>query len=251
MPGLDRRPLRRHRRREQSRVVLGGWKQLLETAARRARRNAGAGANRPARRRPARALEDLESICPRGRGGTPSPWRKRAALFRRMWLGPDGWYIRSTRQSRFLASLASGKSVLDAYATLGGFALPPRRAGRKKVADWTVPRRRWRWPRTPPPRTGPAVQLRQDRRVSKSWNRAVGGARERNSTWCRRSAAFRESQEGPRSGRQSLSQASAPGRVRRRAGRFSAARFLLPQHFRPSAFAQECACHRAAAARRG
>jgi 23S rRNA (cytosine1962-C5)-methyltransferase len=45
-----------------------------------------------------------------------------------------GWYYDQRDNRAFIASLASGKSVLDAYCYSGGFALAAARAGAKEVA---------------------------------------------------------------------------------------------------------------------
>ncbi|MGC9955089.1 MAG: class I SAM-dependent rRNA methyltransferase [Rhizomicrobium sp.] len=86
---------------------------------------------------PARALEGLESYvrAAKGEAGRIAVEESGVRYFADMASGQKtGWYYDQRDNRAFIASLSSGKSVLDAYCYTGGFALAAARAGAKEVA---------------------------------------------------------------------------------------------------------------------
>ena len=84
---------------------------------------------------PARALEGLESYVRAGEAGRLAVEENGVRYFADVASGQKtGWYYDQRDNRAFVASLASGKSVLDAYCYTGGFALAAARAGAKEVA---------------------------------------------------------------------------------------------------------------------
>jgi len=84
---------------------------------------------------PARALEGLESYVRAGEAGRIAVEENGVRYFADVASGQKtGWYYDQRDNRAFIASLASGKSVLDAYCYTGGFALAAARAGAKEVA---------------------------------------------------------------------------------------------------------------------
>jgi 23S rRNA (cytosine1962-C5)-methyltransferase len=86
---------------------------------------------------PARSLEGLPSYIRAAKGELPS----RVTVLEngaRYFADPvggqkTGWYYDQRDNRAFMASLARGKSVLDAYCYTGGFAVPAARAGAREV----------------------------------------------------------------------------------------------------------------------
>jgi len=113
-------------------------------------------------------------------------------------------------------------------AIAAGSPWPPRAPVRRRQPGSTVPRRHWRWPRTPPPRTACSCNfVKAD--VFEELETAMA-AREKFDVVVADPPPFVKAR-GSRSGRQGLSQAGAAGRVRRRTGRAAAAGVLLAQYF--------------------
>ncbi|MGA7673496.1 MAG: class I SAM-dependent rRNA methyltransferase [Rhizomicrobium sp.] len=86
---------------------------------------------------PARALEGLESYvrAAKGEAGRIAVEEGGVRYFADMASGQKtGWYYDQRDNRAFMAQLAHGKSVLDAYCYSGGFALAAARAGAKEVA---------------------------------------------------------------------------------------------------------------------
>ena len=86
---------------------------------------------------PARALEGLESYvrAAKGEAGRIAVEENGVRYFADVTAGQKtGWYYDQRDNRAFFASLARGKSVLDAYCYTGGFALAAARAGAKEVA---------------------------------------------------------------------------------------------------------------------
>jgi 23S rRNA (cytosine1962-C5)-methyltransferase len=82
---------------------------------------------------PSRALEGLESYVS-GEAGRISVEENGARYFADPAGGQKtGWYYDQRDNRAFIASLARGKSVLDAYCFSGGFAILAARAGAKEV----------------------------------------------------------------------------------------------------------------------
>lgn len=86
---------------------------------------------------PARALEGLKSYvrAAKGEAGRIAVEEGGVRYFADMASGQKtGWYYDQRDNRAFMAQLAHGKSVLDAYCYSGGFALAAARAGAKEVA---------------------------------------------------------------------------------------------------------------------
>ncbi len=86
---------------------------------------------------PARALEGLENYVRAGKGevGRIAVEENGVRYFADMNAGQKtGWYYDQRDNRAFVAPLARGKSVLDAYCYTGGFALAAARGGAKEVA---------------------------------------------------------------------------------------------------------------------
>ena len=101
---------------------------------------------------PVRALEGLESYT-RTIGGEAShhlPVEENGARYFADLAGGQktGWYYDQRDNRAFLAALAKGKSMLDAYCYTGGFAIVAARAGAKEVSGIDS--------------SAPALQLAQD-----------------------------------------------------------------------------------------
>ena len=139
-----------------------------------------------------------------------------------------GWYYDQRDNRAFMAGLAKGRTVLDAYCYSGGFGILAAKAGAKEVICLDS--------------SEAALKLAEDSAAANRLSlRAVkadvfeelerlAGAERTLRHRGRRSAAFREIQKGSRAGRQGLSQAGAAGGRRHRAGRHPAAGLLLAQH---------------------
>ena len=84
---------------------------------------------------PVRALEGLDSYVRAGEVGRIAVEENGVRYFADVAAGQKtGWYYDQRDNRAFIASLASGRSVLDAYCYTGGFALAAARAGAKEVA---------------------------------------------------------------------------------------------------------------------
>jgi 23S rRNA (cytosine1962-C5)-methyltransferase len=84
---------------------------------------------------PARALEGLDSYVDAGDGGRITIEENGVRYFADAAAGQKtGWYYDQRDNRAFMASLARGKSVLDAYSYTGGFALAAAQAGAREVA---------------------------------------------------------------------------------------------------------------------
>jgi 23S rRNA (cytosine1962-C5)-methyltransferase len=86
---------------------------------------------------PARALEGLDSYirAAKGDAGRVAVEENAVRYFADMTCGQKtGWYYDQRDNRAFVARLAQGKSVLDAYCYTGGFALAAARAGAREVA---------------------------------------------------------------------------------------------------------------------
>jgi 23S rRNA (cytosine1962-C5)-methyltransferase len=86
---------------------------------------------------PARSLEGLPSYvrAAKGEAGRIAVEENGVRYFADVTAGQKtGWYYDQRDNRAFVASLARGKSVLDAYCYSGGFALATARAGAKDVA---------------------------------------------------------------------------------------------------------------------
>jgi len=86
---------------------------------------------------PARTLEGLPSYvrAAKGEAGRIAVEENAVRYFADVTAGQKtGWYYDQRDNRAFVASLARGKSVLDAYCYSGGFALAAARAGAKDVA---------------------------------------------------------------------------------------------------------------------
>jgi 23S rRNA (cytosine1962-C5)-methyltransferase len=87
---------------------------------------------------PVRALEGLESYVKALPGEAPhhiAVEENGARYFADLAGGQKtGWYYDQRDNRAFLAALAKGKSMLDAYCYTGGFAIPAARAGAKEVS---------------------------------------------------------------------------------------------------------------------
>ena len=82
---------------------------------------------------PARALEGLESYV-KGDGGRIQLEENGVRYFADPGAGQKtGWYYDMRDNRAFMAALAKGKTVLDAYCFTGGFALAAAKAGAKDV----------------------------------------------------------------------------------------------------------------------
>jgi 23S rRNA (cytosine1962-C5)-methyltransferase len=82
---------------------------------------------------PSRALEGLETYV-RGDAGRIEVEENGARYFAEPTSGQKtGWYYDQRDNRAFMAKLASGKTVLDAYCYTGGFAIAAGRAGAKSV----------------------------------------------------------------------------------------------------------------------
>ena len=101
---------------------------------------------------PVRALEGLESYVKAIPGEAPHhlPVEENGARYFADLAGGQktGWYYDQRDNRAFLAGLAKGKSMLDAYCYTGGFAIPAARAGAKEVSGIDS--------------SAPALQLAQD-----------------------------------------------------------------------------------------
>jgi 23S rRNA (cytosine1962-C5)-methyltransferase len=86
---------------------------------------------------PSRTLEGLEDYVRAGRGEIPSRItieENGARYFGDLKGGQKtGWYYDQREHRAFMASLAKGKSVLDAYCYAGGFAILAAKAGAKET----------------------------------------------------------------------------------------------------------------------
>ncbi|HTO42106.1 MAG TPA: class I SAM-dependent rRNA methyltransferase [Rhizomicrobium sp.] len=86
---------------------------------------------------PSRALEGLESYVRAGIGEMPariSIEENGARYFADLQGGQKtGWYYDQREHRAFMASLAKGKSVLDAYCYAGGFAIQAAKAGARET----------------------------------------------------------------------------------------------------------------------
>lgn len=86
---------------------------------------------------PSRALEGLESYVRAGIGEMPariSIEENDARYFADLQGGQKtGWYYDQREHRAFMASLAKGKSVLDAYCYAGGFAIQAAKAGARET----------------------------------------------------------------------------------------------------------------------
>jgi len=86
---------------------------------------------------PTRALEGLESYVRAARGETPprvSLEENGARYFADLARGQKtGWYFDQRENRAFMAALAKGRSVLDAYCYAGGFAVLAAKAGAREV----------------------------------------------------------------------------------------------------------------------
>ncbi len=128
----------------------------------------------------------------------------------------------------FIAGLAKGKSVLDAYSYTGGFGILAAKAGAREVVCLDS--------------SAPALALAEESAKANGVKiqavkadvfeelERLNGAGETLRHRGGRSAAFREIEKGPGTGRQSLSQAGAAGGAGDRAGRLSADRVLFAQY---------------------
>jgi 23S rRNA (cytosine1962-C5)-methyltransferase len=84
---------------------------------------------------PARALEGLDSYVEAEGGGRIVVEENGVRYFADAALGQKtGWYYDQREHRAFMAKLARGKSVLDAYSYTGGFALAAAKAGAREVA---------------------------------------------------------------------------------------------------------------------
>lgn len=84
---------------------------------------------------PARALEGLESYVESGEGGRIVIEENGVSYFADAASGQKtGWYYDQREHRAFMAKLAKGKSLLDAYSYTGGFALAAAKAGAREVA---------------------------------------------------------------------------------------------------------------------
>jgi len=86
---------------------------------------------------PARALEGLEIYvrAAKGEAGRTAVEENAVRYFADLTCGQKtGWYYDQRENRTFVAHLARGKSVLDAYCYTGGFALAAARGGAKEVA---------------------------------------------------------------------------------------------------------------------
>jgi 23S rRNA (cytosine1962-C5)-methyltransferase len=101
---------------------------------------------------PVRALEGLDSYVKALPGEAPHhlPVEENGARYFADLAGGQktGWYYDQRDNRAFLAGLAKGKSMLDAYCYTGGFAIPAARAGAKEVSGIDS--------------SAPALQLAQD-----------------------------------------------------------------------------------------
>jgi 23S rRNA (cytosine1962-C5)-methyltransferase len=107
---------------------------------------------------PVRALEGLESYVKTVGGEAPNHLaveENGARYFANLAGGQKtGWYYDQRDNRAFLAPLAKGKSMLDAYCYTGGFAVLAARAGAKEVSGIDS--------------SGPALQLGQDAAAANS-----------------------------------------------------------------------------------
>ncbi len=85
---------------------------------------------------PSRALEGLESYvrAARGEGARIAVWENGCRYLADLASGQKtGWYYDQRDNRAFIAALAKGRSVLDAYSYTGGFGLLAAAAGAKEV----------------------------------------------------------------------------------------------------------------------
>lgn len=83
---------------------------------------------------PARALEGLESYVEAEGGGRITIEENGVTYFADAGAGQKtGWYYDQREHRAFMAKLAKGKTVLDAYSYVGGFGLAAAKAGAKAV----------------------------------------------------------------------------------------------------------------------
>jgi 23S rRNA (cytosine1962-C5)-methyltransferase len=85
---------------------------------------------------PARALEGLDSYvrAEKGSAGRIAVEENGIRYFADLGAGQKtGWYYDQRDNRAFMASLANGRSVLDAYCYVGGFALAAAKAGAREV----------------------------------------------------------------------------------------------------------------------
>jgi len=85
---------------------------------------------------PSRALEGLESYvrAAKGEGARIAVWENGCRYLADLTGGQKtGWYYDQREHRAFIAALAKGKSVLDAYSYTGGFGLLAAKAGAKEV----------------------------------------------------------------------------------------------------------------------
>jgi 23S rRNA (cytosine1962-C5)-methyltransferase len=83
---------------------------------------------------PARALEGLDSYVESGGSGRITIHENGVVYFADAAAGQKtGWYYDQRDNRAFIASLANGKSVLDAYSYTGGFALAAAKAGAREA----------------------------------------------------------------------------------------------------------------------
>jgi 23S rRNA (cytosine1962-C5)-methyltransferase len=88
---------------------------------------------------PARALEGLPSYvrAAKGEAGRVSVHENAVAYLADLCAGQKtGWYYDQRDNRAFIASLARGKTLLDAYCYTGGFALAAAKAGAKRVSGF-------------------------------------------------------------------------------------------------------------------
>jgi Predicted SAM-dependent methyltransferases len=84
---------------------------------------------------PARALEGLDAYVDAEGGGRITIEENGVTYFADAGAGQKtGWYYDQRENRAFMAKLARGKTVLDAYSYVGGFALAAAKAGAKEVA---------------------------------------------------------------------------------------------------------------------
>jgi len=196
---------------------------------------------------PARSLEGLE-VYVRAAKATPGAlrWKRTAcAISPILPQAEDGWYYDQRDNRAFVAHLARGRSVLDAYCYSGGFALAAAHAGAKEVAGLDS--------------SAPALALRRTPRrpiILSCAFRASRCVRELERLWAARESfdmvvadppPFVKAKKDLRSVR-SLSQAGAAGGQCRGERWLHSAGKLLAQHLH-RAFRAECsAASRAPAA---
>ncbi len=180
---------------------------------------------------PSRALEGLESYvrAEKGEGGRMALEENGVRYFAELGQGQKtGWYYDQRENRAFMAALAKGKTVLDAYSYTGGFGIAAAKAGAAEVM--CVDSSDTALKLAEDSAAGNAVSIKPIKSDVFEELERLSAQKEKFDIVIADPPPFVKAKKDLEPGAKALSQAGAPGRRCHRAERISAVGVLLAQY---------------------